>query len=104
MRRSCLLRQMIEVSDSIQCLGGDGTYILYYQWPGYDEVANIPNYTQRLLQLESRRHAGRWNTVFCDGHENRGRGRLHCVYPERPLREVSMLWNFDNESHDQMFP
>ena len=47
-----------------------------------------------------RRHGGRWNEVFCDGHvEN---GRLEKFFDWRK-DEVLRLWNRDNEPHREQF-
>ena len=47
-----------------------------------------------------RRHGGRWNELFCDGHvEN---GRLETFFDWRK-DEVLKLWNRDNQPHREQF-
>jgi prepilin-type processing-associated H-X9-DG protein len=43
-----------------------------------------------------RRHGGRWNQVFCDGHVENGRLEDYFDYRKD---EVLKLWNRDNEPH-----
>jgi prepilin-type N-terminal cleavage/methylation domain-containing protein/prepilin-type processing-associated H-X9-DG protein len=49
-------------------------YELGYYWQGYGP-ALTQGFEARSLAWKNRRHAGRWNVVFCDGHTENHRTR-----------------------------
>jgi prepilin-type N-terminal cleavage/methylation domain-containing protein/prepilin-type processing-associated H-X9-DG protein len=58
----------------------------YYSTTGYDPIF--------------KRHEGRWNMLFCDGH-------VESLKPkelfDRKNQEIRRLWNKDNEPHPEVF-
>jgi prepilin-type N-terminal cleavage/methylation domain-containing protein/prepilin-type processing-associated H-X9-DG protein len=104
--------QMVEVSDSFGVVISDAivadpyltsdssdsaSTLLFYQWPSVE--SNYPF----LVKAQLRRHAGRWNTVFCDGHvDNWLLAQLHLMQGDNPRQDVSRLWNRDNQPHDEL--
>jgi prepilin-type processing-associated H-X9-DG protein len=50
-------------------------------------------------KLLTRRHAGRWNLAFCDGHtENR---RIREMFDPRQQDQVRR-WNYDHQPHPEL--
>jgi prepilin-type N-terminal cleavage/methylation domain-containing protein/prepilin-type processing-associated H-X9-DG protein len=62
-------------------------------WPLGFPTVSLPD---PLQQLMFRRHGGRWNMVFCDGHvENGGAPKFFNYYSD----DVLSLWNTDHQAH-----
>ena len=68
-------------------------YLLYLQVRPGTPAASDPGTISML-----RRHGGRWNMVFCDGHIQHGSVR---AFFDWSGDEVLKLWSRDNQAHRQ---
>lgn len=69
------------------------------QYPEYDKVTRGLA-TDPTVEPARRRHGGRWNVAFCDGHiENLRAARLFDLSDA----SVAERWNRDNLPHNDMW-
>jgi prepilin-type N-terminal cleavage/methylation domain-containing protein/prepilin-type processing-associated H-X9-DG protein len=99
---------MVALSESVLSTGTldyQGTkYLLAQIWLNYDLGGSSGTCPDSLL---NRRHSGRWNTVFCDGHiESLKTMQLHYRSGSGvpALDHVSRRWNIDHQPHRESFP
>ena len=77
---------------------GQGAYFAYLDAVGAPVPAQ--GMTHDVLAAMHRRHLGRWNVLFADGHvENRTSAQLF----DRRQDELRALWNNDHRPHDEIF-
>jgi len=72
---------------------------------GLYDLALLPARSSDSAQVKSRRanygrrHSGRFNIVFCDGHVEHGRPGL---YFDNRQKSILMRWNYDNQPHQDL--
>ena len=67
----------------------------------YSEVFSGQPADDLNVQVMPRRHGGRWNATFCDGHVENLRAKALFDF-SNPL--VARRWNSDHEAHNQGWP
>jgi prepilin-type processing-associated H-X9-DG protein len=94
---TCVLDIANYFADGFLCLSAyDGTdsslgLTATLEYPDFNGAANA--------KWLARRHAGRWNFAFCDGHtENR---RIREMFDPRQLDQIRR-WNYDHQPHPEL--